>query len=806
MVMSLPDRCQVVVIGGGVVGCSIAYHLAQRGVSDVLVLERTGLTNGSTWHAAGLVGQLRSSSNLTQLMRQSVQTYQTLEQATGYATGWHGVGSLRLASSPPRWEELKRVVATGKSFGFDVELVSAGAARELFPLIDIEGVYGATWVPSDGYVDPSQLTHAFATGARAAGVRIVQSCRVTGVERAARRIHAVITEQGRVECDTVVNATGMWGAETARLAGVDVAVSAVEHQYVVTQQHGEIPPDLPTLRDPDARFYLKPEGGALVIGGWEDGTRAPWRTIPVDLGPELFAPDHERFEPLGEAAGQRIPLVAELGIQTWVNGPIPFSPDAEPLMGVTEDLDNLFHCCGFSAGIAAAGGAGFAMANWVIDGDPGMDLWPFDVRRFGPSHNVPAYLQARSVDAYEHYYDIAFPNRELVSPRGQRRSPLYDTLVSHGAVLGTKFGWERANWFAPPGVEPVEQPTFARSNAFEHVAGEHRAVRSAVGLVDQSSFAKFEISGSGALGLLQRVAGANLDVRVGKVVYTQLLNANGGIEADVTITRLAADQFYFVTGSGFGRHDVTFLLQHAPTDGSVTIREVTSSRAVLNVCGPLARDVLQPLTWADLGHSAFPYMTAQQVAIGQAPVLALRATYVGELGWELHVPVEYAADLYHRIMASGAEHGIRDVGYRAVESLRLEKQFLAWAVDIRQDNNPYEADLAFAVRPDKPELIAGPALRQVRADGVRQKLCWFSAAPEAVMHGGELLFHASQTLAATVRSAGFGHTVGRTICSAYLPVELATTTDFVVDVAGEYVPATRPDAPLYDPAGEKIRL
>ncbi|MFL6101346.1 MAG: FAD-dependent oxidoreductase [Actinomycetales bacterium] len=805
--MPLPDRSQVVIIGGGVVGCSIAYHLAQRGVSDVLVLERRALTEGSTWHAAGLVGQLRSNSNLTQLMRASVETYQNLEGATGYPTGWHGVGSLRLASSPDRWEELKRIATSGRSFGFEVELVSPAQALELFPLLDVDGVYGATWVPTDGYVDPSQLTHSFATGARAAGVQIEQGCRVVGVERSARRVTAVVTEQGRVECDTLVNATGMWGAETAALAGAQVAVSAVEHQYVVTEKRDDIPADLPTLRDPDGRFYLKPEGGALVVGGWEDGTRAPWRVIPRDLGPELFAPDHDRFEPLGEATAARIPAFGELGIRTWVNGPIPFSPDAEPLMGVTEDLDNLFHCCGFSAGIAAAGGAGRAMAAWIVDGDPGMDLWPFDVRRFGASHNVPQYLQARSVDAYEHYYDIAYPNRELASPRGQRRSPLYDALVTAGAVLGTKFGWERANWFAPTGVAAVERPAFARGDPFRHIAQEHQAVREAVGVVDQSSFAKFEITGRGALGLLQRVAGAELDVPDGKVVYTQLLNVNAGIEADVTITRLAEDRFYFVTGSGFGRHDVTFLLQHAPTDGSVELREVTNNRAVINVCGPRSRDVLQPLTWTDLGNEAFRYMTARTIALGHAPgVLALRTTYVGELGWELHVPVEYAADLYRLVMQSGAHHGIRNVGYRTVESLRLEKQYLAWAVDIRSDNNPYEAGLGFAVRPDKPDLLAGPALRKARDDGVSQRLCWFSTSGDAVMYGGELLTHASYPVVATVRSAGYGHTVGRTIFSAYLPADLETATDFVVDVATEKFAATRHEGPLYDPAGGRIRL
>lgn len=371
---ALPSRSEIVIIGGGVVGVSIAYHLARRGKADVTLIERKALTEGSTWHAAGLVGQLRSSANLTLLMQRSVQTYATLEDVTGYPTGWHGVGGLRVASSPARWEELQRVYTQGKSFGFDIHLVTPREAADLFPLLDIDGVHGATWTPSDGYVDPSQLTHSFATGARAAGVRIVQQCRVEAFERVGRRVTAVVTEHGRVECDVVVNATGMWGAETARLAGADVAVNAVEHQYVVTEKSADLPADLPTFRDPDARFYLKPEAGALVVGGWETGTRACWRSIPRDLGPELFAPNHDRFEGLAQGAANRLPVFGELGIRSWVNGPIPFSPDAEPVMGQTEDVDNLLHCCGFSAGVAAAGGAGHAMANWIVDGDPGMDL------------------------------------------------------------------------------------------------------------------------------------------------------------------------------------------------------------------------------------------------------------------------------------------------------------------------------------------------------------------------------------------------------------------------------------------------
>jgi glycine cleavage system aminomethyltransferase T/glycine/D-amino acid oxidase-like deaminating enzyme len=808
--VQLPERSEVVIIGGGVIGTSIAYQLARRGRTDVVLLERTRLTEGSTWHAAGLVGQLRTSSNLTRLMQQSVATYESLEEWTGCSPGWHRAGSLRLASSPQRWTELRRLATAARSFGFDVELISAGEAQQLFPLLNVDGVHGATWVPTDGYVDPNQLTTAFATGARAAGVRIVQGCRVEGFVRAGRRIIAIDTELGRIECDTVVNATGMWGAETARLAGVHVAVGAVEHQYVVTDRSTEIPRDLPTLRDPDARFYLKPETGALVIGGWEDGSRSPWPGgIPRDLGPDLFAPDYDRFAPLADAAAHRIPLLGELGIRTWINGAIPFTPDAEPLIGITEDLDNLFHCCGFSAGIAAAGGAGQAMSNWIVDGDPGLDLWPFDVRRFGAAHNVAAYLEQRSIDAYANYYQIAFPNRELATPRGQRRSPLYDVLRGRGAVPGTKFGWERANWFAPAGVAPVEELTFGRSNAWPQIAREHQAVREGVGIVDLTSFAKYEIAGVGALPLLQQLAAADMDVALGRIVYTQLLNVRGGIEADVTITRLDAERFYLVTGSGFGRHDLAFILGHAPPDGSVAIRDVTSGFGVLGVCGPRAREVVQRISRADFSNAAFRYMTAQRVDLGYAPVLALRVSYVGELGWELHVPIEFMRDLYDRLLDAGEQFGIRDIGYRAINTLRLEKHYLAWATDLKSDNNPYEAGLGSTVGADKPTLLAGPALRRIREQGVSQQLCWFTSKPppsdDIAMHGSELVTDASGRLAAGVTSAGFGYTLGAFVCCAYVPVDRIAGDDFLVEVAGVRYPARRHERPLYDPSGVRIR-
>ena len=837
----VPARSEIVIIGGGVIGCSIAYHLARRGKTDVTLIERRRLTEGSTWHAAGLIGQLRSSSSLTTLMRASVSAYQALELQTGYATGWHQVGSIRIASSDDRWHELKRLITAARSFGFDAHLISAETAGELFPPLCLDGVRGAVWVPSDGYADPSQLTHSFATGARALGVRIIENCEVTGFDRAGRRVTALVTPAGRIECDTVVNATGMWGAQTAALAGSDLAVSPVEHQYVVTDRIEGLPADLPTLRDPDARFYVKPEGGGLAIGGWEDGSRVPWRPIPPDLGPELFPPAHDRFAPLAEGCAHRIPASADVGIRTWVNGPIPFSPDAEPLMGLTEDLDNLFHCCGFSAGIAAAGGAGHAMAGWIIDGDPGLDLWAFDVRRFGLPHSVPGYLALRCVDAYANYYQVAFPNREPAVGRGQRRSPLHDVLGARGAVFGAKFGWERPGWFAPVPGE-AEEPGFGRGRAWPRIEAEHHAVRQAAGLIDMSSFSKFEITGPGALSLLQRLAGADLDVRTGKIVYTQLLNERGGIEADVTITRLGATEFYLVTGAGFGRHDIAFVLRHAPDDGSVTVRDVTSAFGVLTLTGPQSRLIAQRISSTDLSGAAFAYMTARWIDLGHAPALALRAGYVGELGWEFHVPAEYVRDLYDRLHDAGTGTGsgagagagetgagLRDIGYRAVNSLRLEKHYLAWAADVRSDDNPYAAGLGAAVRADKPGLLAGPALRKIRDSGPAERLCWFSADLPATghtassgvtMYGGELLTHPDYAFTASVRSAGFGYTIGRTIFSAYLPAAAADATapaadatapatgqapTFEIEVAAEHYPATRQIGPPYDPSGSRIR-
>ena len=559
------------------------------------MLEKSGLTHGSTWHAAGLVGQLRSKRNLTRLMQYSAQLYGKLEAETGQATEWKPVGSLRLASSEERWSELKRMATTARSFDFELHTLSPKEAEEKFPLIDPAGVVGAVFVPNDGSVEPSSLTMAYAKGARAGGVRIVEGVLVTGFESDGRRLTRVLTDQGAVDCEIVVNAAGIWARDVAKMAGVQVPAGAVEHQYMITEKSNAIPPGLPTLRDPDRIFYLKPEPGALAVGGWEKGTPTFGAAgVPFSFGRELFQPNQDRLEAFLLPAAERLPILNELGIRTVINGPIPISPDGEPIMGLAPERDNFYVACGFTSGIAASGGAGKAMAEWIVEGAPGLDLWAFDVRRFGNHHMSAKYLAERSVDSYWRYYQIHYPIEELLSARGGRRSPLYPLLAAKNAVFGSRFGWERPNWFAPAGSEAIDKPSFeARPNWFGPVGTECRAARERAVLIDQSSFSKYEISGPGAFASLQRLAAGDLDRPQGALVYTQLCNERGGIEADLTFARLDENRFYMVTGSAFGVRDMGWIKKHLPADGSVTVQELTSARATLNLAGPRSRDILQ---------------------------------------------------------------------------------------------------------------------------------------------------------------------------------------------------------------------
>jgi 4-methylaminobutanoate oxidase (formaldehyde-forming) len=806
MTALLPSQARIVVVGGGAVGCSIAYHLAKAGQRDVLVLEKSGLTHGSTWHAAGLVGQLRSKRNLTRLMQYSAQLYGKLEAETGQATEWKPVGSLRLASSEERWSELKRMATTARSFDFDLHTLSPKEAQEKFPLIAPDGVVGAVFVPNDGSVEPSSLTMAYAKGARAGGVRIVENVLVTGFEVDGRRITRVLTDRGAIACEIVVNAAGIWARDVAKMAAVQVPAGAVEHQYLITEKSNSIPPGLPTLRDPDRIFYLKPEPGALAVGGWEKGTPTFGADgVPFSFGRELLQPNQERLEQFVLPAAERLPILNELGIRTVINGPIPISPDGEPIMGLAPERDNFYVACGFTSGIAASGGAGKAMAEWIVEGEPGLDLWAFDVRRFGSHHMSAKYLAERSVDSYWRYYQIHYPIEELSSARGGRRSPLYPLLAAKNAVFGSRFGWERPNWFAPPGSEAIDRPAFeGRPNWFGPVSAECRAARERAVLIDQSSFSKYEISGPGAFAALQRLAANDLDKPKGALVYTQLCNERGGIEADLTFARLDEDRFYMVTGSAFGVRDMGWISKHLPTDGSVTVQELTSARATINLAGPLCRQILEKVADGDVSNEAFPYMTAHALRIGFAPVLALRVTYLGELGYELHLPTEYAAHVYELLWAAGRDFGMADAGYRAIDSLRLEKRYLYWGSDITPDYTPYEAGLGFAVSLKKQsDFIGRAALEKAKEAGPQRKLMTLLVDADVQLYGGEAIRRDGRVLGVT-SSAGWGHTIGKAIALGYVPAEDAGHDDYEIEAFTRRHAARRIAGAAVDPMRKKI--
>jgi sarcosine dehydrogenase len=736
-------------------------------------------------------------------MQNSVALYRTLERETGQAIDWREVGSVRLASSAERWSEMKRAATTARGFGFEMALISPKDAQEKFPFITLDGIHGAAWVPSDGYVDPSSLAQALAKGARAGGVRIQQETRVTGFELDRQRVTRVLTDKGPIECETVVIAAGIWSRAVGALMGVKIPAAALEHQYVVTEPMKDRNPGLPTLRDPDKNFYLKPEVGGFAVGGWEMGTPAFHPNgVPFAFAQELLAPNMERFEEIALATAERIPLFGELGFKQLINGPIPVSPDGEPIMGRAIERDNVFVACGFTSGIAAAGGAGRAMAEWILQGTPEMDLWPFDLRRFGDFHAGTRALHERAVHAYGSYYHLHYPGEELTVARDARRSPLWQILRERGAVYGSKFGWERPNWFAPSGMNMNDEPSFeGKPNWFDSVAGEHRATRERVALFDLSSFTKFELSGPGALAALQRIAANDLDRPDGSVVYTQLCNEKGGIEADLTIVRLSPERFYIVTGSGFGVRDGGWIRKNLPE--GIQFNEVTSSRSVVNVQGPRSRDLLSRVTENDLSNEAFPYLSAREIRVGYAPVLALRVTYAGELGWELHVPSEYALHVYEVLWNAGQDLGVANAGYRALDSLRLEKGYRYWSSELSPDTNPYEAGLGFAVSLKKGDFIGRNALEKIRKEGVKRKLACFLMDGFVPLHGGEAILHEGRVIE-TVTSGGYGHTIVKSIAYGFVPAALFRGGYYEVESFGVRYPARLSERAPYDPDRRKI--
>ncbi len=796
------------IIGGGIIGCSTAYHLAKNGETDVVLVEKASLTEGATWHAAGLVGQLRSSRNTTRMLKRSVAMYDTLEAETGQAFDWKKVGSLRLAATKERLLEAQRLTTMARSFDLEMSMVTAEEAKDLFPYIDATGLEGAAFIPSDGHVDPASLCQTIATAARNLGVEIRQGVKVEDFEVTDGKITRVLTDHGDYRAETVIMAAGMWSRELGAKLGLNVPACAVEHQYIVTEPLPEpdIVKGLPTLRDPERLVYYKPDaGGRLVVGGYEDDT-LPFgdQGIPGAFVRQLLPDNMDRFAPLAELAAQVTPILNEVGVRQVINGPIPYSADGDFVMGWAPGLDNLMMATGFLYGIAAGGGAGEMIAEWIIEGRPSLDLWPLDVRRFGPHHGTRAFMYPRAVEHYAHHYKMRYPGQEHETARGLRRSPLFETLKARGAVYGSKNGWERPLWFAPEGVEPVDQLDFLDPGWQAYAAEEHRAVREGVALIDQSSFAKFELIGPAALEVLQHLAACNMDKPVGAVIYAQMCNAKGGIEADLTITRLAENHFYIVTGAGFGTHDSDWIRRHLPDDGSTHLIEVTSGFAVLNLCGPKARDVLQAAAEQDVSNAAFPFATCRTITVGAAPVRAIRIGFVGELGWELHVPTEFAAHVHDTLRSAGQPQGICDVGYRAIDSLRLEKGYLYWSGDISPDYTPIEAGLGFRVHLETGgNFIGCEALCAQKATGPDRRLCTFVTEMKLPLYGGETIIHDGKTVSLAT-SAGFGYTTGQTILYGYLDRSLWDETQFEIEVFGTRHAIRQTGGPLYDP--DNIRL
>ena len=803
------DRARAVVIGGGVGGASILYWLARLGWEDVLLVERADLTSGSTFHSAGLVGQLRGSLSLTRMMMNSVDLYRTLADEVGLETGWHEVGSLRLASSEERMEELARQAGWAKTFGLPLELISAEDAQKLFPPMSTEGVLGGAYLPTDGYIDPSQLTFALAEGARKRGAEIATNTRVTAIRVEKGRVTAVETDKGEVEAEIVVNAGGMFAGEIGRLAGVNVPVIPMAHEYLVTKPSG-VALDVPTMRDPSLLVYFRGESGGLVMGGYERNP-APWGLdgIPPDFNGQLLPEDWERFEELMTNAVVRVPELEEAEVVKLVNGPEAFTPDGEFILGES-DVRGFWVAAGFCAhGLAGAGGMGRLVAEWIVEGVPSLDVWEMDSRRFGAAYASQAYTLARTVEVYSTYYDVKYPGHEREAGRPLRLSPTYERLAELGAAFGEKSGWERANWFEPNaerGDASLRPRGWAGRLWSPAIGAEHRACREAVAIFDESSFAKLDVVGEGAANFLERLCDNRVARDVGTVTYTQMLNERGGIECDFTVTRLAEDRFRIVTGTAFGQHDAAWIRAHAPGDGSVLVEDVTSRFACLGLWGPAARDLLQPLAEADLGNDAFPYMRARQVSVGNVPCLAVRVTYVGELGWELYCPSEFGRRLWDTIWDAGAEHGLVAGGYKAIDSLRLEKGYRVWGSDITPDETPYEAGLGFAVKLDKGDFIGREALVAAQEQPLERKLaCLVLDDPRSVALGSEPVRMDGEILG-RVTSGGYGYTVERSIAYAYVPAESADPgREVEVEIFGEWVPGRIAEEPLWDPAGERIR-
>ena len=809
-----PDSARVVIIGGGIMGCSVAYHLTKHGWHDVVLLEQGRLSCGTTWHAAGLVGQLRAHQNMTRLVQYSADLYSRLEAETGQATGWKQCGSVLVARTAERAALFRRIASAATAQGVACELISIKQAAERYPLMRTDDLAGALWLPLDGKVNPADITQALAKGARMGGARIFEQTRVTAIHERNGAVTGVATNKGDIKADIVVNCAGQWAKQVGRLCGVAVPLHSAEHMYIVTGRIDGVHPDLPVLRDPDGYIYVKEEVGGLLMGGFEPQAK-PWAMdgIPENFEFGILPDDWDQFEILMQNALIRLPALETAEIKTFMNGPESFTPDNNFIMGEAPELKNFFVGAGFnSIGIASGGGAGRALAEWIVEGEPTLDLWPVDIRRFARFYDNDKLLHDRVKEVLGLHYMMPWPNRELASARPFRRSPLYDRLAGKHAVFGSKMGWERPNFFAPSQQAATIEYSLGRPNWFAFAAAEHETARNAVAVFDLTSFAKFLLQGRDAQGLLQRLCANDMNVPVGTSVYTGLLNERGTYESDVTVARIAHDRFLIVTGTAQATRDAAWINRNLPAAAHAFLTDVTSAYAVIAVMGPRSRDLLQRLTKFPLDNAGFPFGAVREIGIGHANVLAARRTYVGELGWELFVPVELATGVYDAIMQAGAEVGVRDAGYYAIESLRLEKGYRAWGRELSPDITPYEAGLGFAVKLDKGDFLGRNALVAAKAKPPAKQILSFVAlsSDTPLAYGGELILR-NGAPAGEVTSASYGHTLQAVVALGLVktggaPVDAAfLDAKFDIDIAGDRVSVRASLKALYDPAGTRVK-
>ena len=809
----MKTHARVVVIGGGVVGVSTLYHLTKKGWSDVALVEKADLTHGSTWHAAGLLPLFNMSYSVGQLHKYSVDLYKALEAETGQDVGFHVTGNLRLATNKERMDEYHKYCGTANTIGVPFQMITPSEIEELWPLCETKGLVGALYHPDDGHIAPADVTMAMAKGARNGGADIYRHTEVTAIECRPSGEWLVKTNKGDITCEHVVSATGSWARQVAGMVGLDIPVIAVEHQYIVTDEIPELLerkkaglPEMPVLRESDASYYLREERQGLILGPYEKGAKA-WAVdgVPKGFGQELLPGDIDRLEPHIEAAINRVPIFARAGIKDCINGPIPYTPDGNPIVGPAWGLKNFWLNDGHSFGITAAGGAGWQLAEWIVEGEPGIDMLGVDPQRYGGYANKQ-YAKLKNEEAYEHVFIIHYPDEERPAARPVKTSPCHERLDARGAVWGQRYGWERPNWFAPKGVERKDDWSFRRSKYWEHVGNECKMTRERATIIDITSFTKHEVSGPGAEAYLDRMVARKLPKRIGRVSLSHALTPSGGVRSEFTVTRLGPNQFYLVSSGAAERYDNDLLVKQLPDDGSITLTNLTTSYGVLVLVGPRSRDILSKVADADLSNEVFPWLTGQQIHVGVAPTLALRVNFVGELGWELHHPIEYQNHIFDALMTAGEEYGIGLCGMRAMDSLRIEKSYRMWGQDLTIEYSVFEAGLDRFIHLDKGDFVGRDALVKQKQEGVPQRFITLEVdVDEADPLGNEPIYR-GEALVGRATAGAYGHVVKKSLALAYVKPETANVgTALEIEILGKRHRATVIEESPWDPENKRLR-